>query len=359
MSVKIAFAGDLHKRSKDITTIEGYVNCTIAVQKSLMKLIKDLNIDYFISLGDWYDKGYAVDVAASLADYDIDIQMSQLLKGNFYGLIGNHIRLNMDSNPELHIIQPHSLYKSRRASLREEQIMKTPDLLRINDVQISFMHHKKDVSDALMYKPNRREWAKYHIALFHTPAIVPNAQLVSTRYGYNSSSNLKISQTLEGVELAIVGDIHTPLGQFAVNTKTGQATMIVPGSLTNTDSSEENRHTSIMIPILTIEEDSTVKLEYYNFDMKTNLLTFKKKNVEASRARLKTLRGNVVKELHESEDVVAVLGGQETVYTSLNAFMQVQQYTEKDKKLIRQVIDNPEDLDSLVRLYRDDEIFET
>ena len=358
MAVKVAFAGDLHKRSKDITTIEGYVNCTIAVQKSLMCLIKDLKINYFISLGDWYDKGYAVDVASSLADYDIDIQMSELLQGKFYGLIGNHIRLNMDSNPELHIIQPHPVYKSRRASLRKEQIMKTPNLLRIHDVQISFMHHQKDITNVLLYQPHREEWAKYHIALFHTPMIVPNSQLIKTKYGYHSSTNLKIRQVLEKVDLAIVGDIHTPLGQFPVNTQTGRTTMIVPGSLTNTDSSEENRHTSIMIPILTIKEDSTVKLEYYNFDMKTNLLTFKKKNVEISYDKLKTLRGKVEKDLHKSEENISILNNQENVYTSLNAFMQAQQYTEKDKKLIRQVIHNPGDLETLIHIYKEDDFLE-
>ena len=60
---KILFAGDLHKRAKDITTIEGYVNCNIAVQSALIEEIEKRNIDYFVSLGDWYDKGYIGDVS--------------------------------------------------------------------------------------------------------------------------------------------------------------------------------------------------------------------------------------------------------------------------------------------------------
>lgn len=353
MSVKIGFAGDLHKRPKDITTIEGYVECTISVQRKLMQAIKDLRLDYFISLGDWYDKGYSSDVSSGLADYDIDIEMSNILKGNFYGLIGNHIRLNMDSNPELHIIQPHPVYKSRRACFREEQIMKTPDILRVGNVQISFMHHKKDVNDVHAYKPTRRDWAKYHIALFHTPSIVPNAQLIHTNYGYNASSNSSIGETLQGVDLAIVGDIHNPIGQFEVHTPTGNLTMIVPGSLTNTDASLQNRHEFILMPIITVEDDDSVKVEYYHFDLLTNLLTFKQKNVEASREKLKSLRGKAVKSLHESDDIVAVLGRSENAYTSLNAFMQAQQYTDVDKQLIRHVLNKPDDLDGLVRIYRE------
>lgn len=352
MGWKIGLAGDLHKRAKDISTIQGYVNCNIAVQRDLMRLIKETNMDYFISLGDWYDKGYTSDVSASLADYDIDIEMANLLNGKFYGLIGNHIRLNMDSNPELHLIQPHPVYKSRRTVIRQEQVMKTPKMLRLGTVQISFMHHNKDVDDVFAYKPRREEWATYHIALFHTPSIVPNAQLVKTNFGYNASSNSKIGEVLNGVDLAIVGDIHTPLGQFNINTPTGTTIMVVPGSLTNVDSSEDNRHTSIMLPVISIDDDSSVKLEYIHFDLKTNLLTFMKKNIEESKEKLKSLRGKPVRDLHGDDDIVSIIGRRENAYTTLNGFMQASGYTDVDKQLIRSVINNPADLDSLIKIYK-------
>ena len=351
MSVRVMFAGDLHKRSKDITTIEGYVECTIAVQKELMRCFGELQIDYFVSLGDWYDRGYTVDVAASLSDYDIDMQMSRQLGGKFYGLIGNHIRLGMDSNPELHIIQPHPVYKSRRPVLRQEQVMKTPDVLRIGDVQISFMHHKKDAQDVSEYKPNREPWAKYHVALFHTPSIIPTQHLQGTMYSYNTSPTSKIAKVLEQVDLAIVGDIHIPLGTFTVGTGQGSTVVVVPGSLTNTDASDANRHASIMIPILEIDKASSVKLSYYNFDLLTNRLTFKKKNVERSMERLRSLRGKANGDLHEPEDVVAVLSTPEQAYTSLNAFMQSKGFTDKDKQLIRCVLNEPGNLEKLQEIY--------
>lgn len=345
------FAGDLHKRSKDITTIEGYVECTNRVQHALMEDIKSLGVDCFVSLGDWYDRGYAVDVAASLADYDIDIEMSRLLGGRFYGLIGNHIRLNMDSNPELHIIQPHPVYKSRRPVIRKEQIMKTPTVLRVDDVQISFLHHRKDAAGALDYRAARAEWAKYHIALFHTPYIVPASRLADTDYGYSTSHTSKISQALEGVDLAIVGDIHNPLGSFVVPNVTGNTTMIVPGSLTNTDASVRNRHSMIMIPVLDIQ-GGTVSVSYHNFDLQVNRLTFKQKNVEASKERLKTLRGKSVQDLHDPRDIAAVLGSPESIYLSLNAFMQAQGYSDVDRRLVQHVLDRPEDIEELVNIYK-------
>ena len=81
---RIMFAGDLHKRAKDITTTEGYVNCTLAVQRALMQEIQNKDVTKFVSLGDWYDRGYSSDIAASLSDYDIDIKMNELLHGEFY-----------------------------------------------------------------------------------------------------------------------------------------------------------------------------------------------------------------------------------------------------------------------------------
>lgn len=354
MKVRIMFAGDLHKKSKDITTIEGYVECVNAVQRALMSDIKTLFIDYFISLGDWYDKGYATDVAASLADYDVDLEMSRILNGNFYGLIGNHIQLNMDSNPELYIIQPHPEYSVRRRMIRAEQIMKTPKILRIGNVQISFMHHSSKAKDILDYKPKREHWAKYHVALFHTPWIIPYGMLENMSYRHNTSPTSKIGETLEGVDLAIVGDIHTPLGQFPVNTLTGTTTVIVPGSLTHTDASEESRHSSIMIPILDIKDNDRVSLSYHNFDLRINMLTFKKKNVENSREKLKNLKGKAISKLHAPEEVIAYLSKPEQVYTSLNTFMKVQGYTTMDKKLIQKVISDPGNIEELVRIYQEE-----
>lgn len=352
------FAGDLHKRSKDITTIEGYVRCCRKTQEDIMKACTQLGVTKFVSLGDWYDKGYNADVAASLSDYDIDIKMANQLNGEFYGVIGNHIRIGMDSNPELHIIQPHNVYKSRAEVTRTEQIMRTPKVLRVHDVQISFMHHMMGVDNAEAYKPMREPWAKYHIALFHTPAVIPNAQLSKARYGYNTSSNTVIGRTLEGVDLAIVGDIHMPLGQFSIGTPTGTTTMIVPGSLTNTDSSEETRHSTINIPIVVIDDESNVTLKYHMFDLNVNLCTFKRKNNEKATEKLKMLRGKTLPTLHEQagSESVTYTGATLNPYTTLSGFMKAQGYTDTDKKLVSAIMRTPEDLDALVRIFYNDEL---
>ncbi len=72
MKYKVLLGGDLHKRMKDITTIKGYVEVCNQIQIDLMDKIKEHNITHFISLGDWFDRGYCSDVAAALTHTDID-----------------------------------------------------------------------------------------------------------------------------------------------------------------------------------------------------------------------------------------------------------------------------------------------
>ncbi len=355
-TIRILVAGDLHKRAKDITTIEGYVNCTKAVQQKLMDEIIDKDVDIFISLGDWYDKGYATDVAASLADYDLDIKMSNLLKGNFLGLIGNHIRLGLDSNPELHIIQPHEVYKTRCATPRQEQIMKTPKSIVVNNVQISLVHYNPNERDARTYKVERDPNVRYHIALYHTHLVVPCAQLQGTGYEYITSRSDAICDALSNVDLAIVGHIHKPLGSFTIDTSSERQTkMIVPGSLTNTDAGMGSRHTEVRLPLIDIALDGSVAYRSLGFNILTNMVTFREK-VSGDAYKLKTLRGKALKELHKDKevDLDRIF---ESSLLSFSNFMLKRGYTDRDKKLIRSVITAPSDLNQLLSIYKDEVVY--
>lgn len=353
MSTKLMFAGCLHKRPKDITTIRGYTNCNRQVQLSLMEEIVKNKIDKFVSLGDWFDKGYGTDTAASLIDTDLDRQMSTMLNGEFYGVIGNHIRLRLDSNPELFLIQPHPTLKMRKDVRREEQIIKTPDYLLIDGVQISFMHYDNNAVTAVDYTPTRLPQAKKHIALFHTPYVIPAMKLYELNMQYDASSNSRISECLNDVDLAIVGDIHKPLGQFDINHSNGKVTtMIVPGSLTNTNAGMGSRHTSINIPIIEIH-DGTYKLSYLFFDLKTNLLTFQNKTAEKEEDKLKSIRGNTVSNLYSDADEVSVTSKlhSDKVTMSLNMFMRQQGYTPSDMEIVKRVIHAPSDIKGIVGAY--------
>lgn len=355
MKYKILIGGDLHKRMKDLTTIRGYVNGCRKVQLDIIKTLKEGGFTHFISLADWFDKGYGSDVAAALAHTDIDRELMEAVNGNFYGLIGNHIRIRMDSNPELFLIQPHPYYRSRHSVTRPEQIIKTPKDLILNGVQIHFMHWFKEAESALDYKALIDERCHYHIGLYHTEYIIPSSQMVSAGMNMEVSDNSKISAALDKIDLAIVGHVHKPLGTFVINKNDGTTTtMIVPGSLTNTDAGMISRHDYVDMPVIEIDEDGVVTLSYHRQTLHTDELIFMRKNIsDDTREKLKSLRGNTKETLYGELEQTTFIG-ESSGFISLNSFMKQQGYTAGDRSLIKTVIHNPDNLDELLSIYKED-----
>ena len=348
-------AGDLHKRMKDITTIRGYTKVCNEIQLDIMDLIKRLEVTHFISLSDWFDRGYGSDVAAALAHTDIDRDMHDLLNGNFYGLIGNHIRIRMDSNPELFLIQPHPVYQSRHKVNRDYQIIKTPKELILNGVQFCFMNYNPQAESAFDYKAMINPNCHYHIGLYHTEYIIPYQYLAAMGIRTTVNDNSKIGKALEDIELAIVGHVHKAIGKFVINkVDGGSTTMIVPGSLTNTDAGEASRHDSIDIPIIDIDDDGHVSLWFQTLDLRTDELTFMKKEIsEDKRTKLKSLQGNSKEKLYEELEAVTFVG-ESSGFMSLNTFMNEQGYTSGDKAMIRSVINDPDNINVLIQTYKED-----
>ncbi len=354
---KILFAGDLHKRMKDIATISGYADVCIETELDLMRKVKELGCTEFVSLGDWFDKGYGSDTSAALAHTDIDREFAKIVKGNFFGLIGNHIRINLDTNPELFLIQPHPYYKSRHRVIRKTQVIRTPEYLMFGNVQISFMHYNKDATNAMAYTPTRKSNTKFHIALYHTPYVVPTYQLHNIGMVQHVNENSAISIALTGVDYAIVGDIHKPIGSFKISKSDGDTTvMVVPGSLTNTDAGLGSRHSSIEMPYIEInDETDEVDISYVHFDLRINELTFMDKTLKKEdRDKLKAIRGNNQATLYEGIENVSITDPGTLDYLSLNAFIAKQGYTENDKKILKSVMKEPENIDKLLSLYSED-----
>lgn len=340
-------AGDLHKRMKDISTIKGYCNACKNVQLDIINFIKQNGVTHFISAGDWFHGGYGSDVAAALCHTDIDRDMAEALNGNFYGVIGNHIRIQMDSNPELFLIQPHPVYRSRHDVNRNEQIIKTPDRIVLNGCEFLLKHWNPVADGALDYKCELDPECKHHFAIFHTEQIIPAPLLHGLNMGHVISDESNISKALNGVEIAIVGHIHKVIGSHVIRSTNGKDTlMIIPGSLTNTDAGKKARHDYIDIPIITIYESGEYKLEYHRQTLHTDELTFYQKTEEDT-GKLKSLNGNTKENLYSELQATAFIGDNQQFLT-LNRFLESQGYTKSDKTQIRSVIRNPEDIDTLV-----------
>lgn len=348
MKHKIGFAGDLHKRPKDISTIKGYVKCCDKVQDSLVDMMISEELTDFISLGDWYDKGYVDDVSSALADTSREEYISKLLNGKFYGVIGNHIRLRLDSNPELMLIQPHPTIKSRKAVKRTEPIIKTPSHIKYGNVQISLVHHMPDAESLEDYTIHRLPGVKYHVAVVHDPRFIPNHKLSLTQHPPTRTLDSQIARVLAGVDLCICGDIHMPLGMFDVSPTTK---MIVPGSLTNTNAGVRGRHSSIKIPILTVDDETdAVEFSYFNFDLHLNMLTFDEKGDQKVSEKLKTLQGNNLQSLYGDKSVEGIMSSG-IASLSFGSFLKEQNYTDNDKKLIKNVLKEPVNILELIRIH--------
>lgn len=354
MRYKVLMGGDLHKHQVDITTIQGYTAAVRTVQQDIMEFIRENGITHFVSLGDWYNSGYGSDTAAALAHTDIDREMAELLDGNFYGLIGNHIKIRMDSNPELFLIQPHNMYVSRHPVERDYQIIRTPKELILNGVQFHFMHWNKDAESAYEYKAMINKDCHYHVGLYHTEYIIPSHMLAGVNMNIRND-NSKVAAALDGIDLAVVGHVHKPIGKFKINKADGTATtMIVPGSLTNTDAGLISRHEYCDMPVLEIDDNGEVTLSFHRQSLHTELLTFYQRKIsDETRDKLKSIYGNTKETLYEELEATTFVG-EASGFQTLSMFMRQNNYTPGDKALVRNTIQSPDDIDMLMHVYKED-----
>ena len=352
MKYKILVVNDFHKKMKDVTTIKGYVDVQNKVQSELTDSIVKEGFNKVIINGDWYDGGYGSDTASVLAHTEADRKMYETLGGELYGVIGNHIRVRMDSNPELFLIQPHPYFKTRVPVDRDYQIIKTPDKLLLNGVQISLCHHNRYAKGARDYIVERDENAHYHIALYHTEDVIPSNVLYNAGYGTMVSEDSQIAECLWNVDYAIVGHIHKPIGAFPIRLPNGRVcTMCIPGSLTNTDSGLNARHDYVDAPVIEIDDDGKVTHSYFRINMHTDELHFAEK-VDNSATKLKTIRGNAKKNLYtDEEEITTLFENDPKTFTSLNSFMLKQGYSDSDKELIQTVLDSPTDIKKLMEIW--------
>ena len=358
---RILFGGDLHKRMRDIATIRGYCKACTQIQLDIMDYIRENGVTDFYSLGDWFDGGYGSDVAAALVHTELDSRMSRLLNGNFYGLIGNHIRIKMDSNPELFLIQPHPYYTSSHTVSRKEQIIKTPTHKAYEAggkvaLEIHLQHWNPVSEGAKDYAVKDDVWKSpdsYKITLFHTEEIIPGQLLSSLNMGYEISNETVISNALGQTDLALVGHIHKVIGKHLIKDPTGlKSTLLyVPGSLMNTDSGMRARHDHVDLPVVDVLSDGSVKVYEYSQSLHLEMQEFFVKTSEENAVKLKSLRGNTLDTLYGDMEASAFIGDSSS-FVSLNTFFERQGYTQNDKALCKTVIKSPEDINVMREIYK-------
>jgi len=270
MKAKLLITTDLHKRDVDFSTISGYSRAVDQVQLDLLDCIRDRQVTHMIQCGDWYDKGYRA-ISRTQNDRNLDEEFKRRLNKNFYMCIGNHFFIERDNNPEMYLIQPHPTLKPTKPVIAFEPVIRTPNGFKIGTVQISLFHFSKESKN---YRAVRDADTTFHIGIYHDHTVVPKSALDAAHFPYTDTNSSYINSVLENVDLAIVGHIHTQIGVIKIGVNNRTVPMVIPGSMCITKNDPSEIHTHVDLPLITIEDDNSVKFEFVRFSLHTEFLTF-------------------------------------------------------------------------------------
>lgn len=268
---RILFVSDTHKRYKDSASIKGQLLAQNLVQQDIIDAIHEEEITHVLIGGDWYDRGFH-GLGPAFGSMEMDRRLSAAVNGNVFLCVGNHFYLERDENPEMYIIQPNEMIKtSLDIPLPDKPIFKVTRKLRIGDVQISFFHFSKLDK---RYIAEKDEGVKFHIGVYHDDKCVPT--WVGEMDGYSSNTSVNTLNTLyNNIDLALHGHIHSKVGVVTYELMDGRKVPLwIPGSMTITQNKESAKHTEVTLPIITINDDSTVEVSGRTFSTHMDLLKF-------------------------------------------------------------------------------------
>lgn len=337
MLAKILFDTDLHKKDTDPESIVGYTAITDLIQVDRIRYIQEHGITHYIHGGDLYDRGF-FDTGRSLNDRNLDEMLSTVVNGNAYLCVGNHMFIERDANPELYLIQPNDTYRPLKPFISFQPVFKVVDKLKLGTVQISFMHYNKEE----YYVPLRDPDTTFHIAVFHTDKVLP--QSFRTEAGYFGESNSTyINNVLAGVDIAFIAHVHVPLGVRSY----GNTTMFIPGSAMITKNDEREKHRSVSLPVITINDDCTVTTEMATFSTHIEKLKF---HETKRRKKSKTTLTELPKDnfFNPERDVTEAL--------TLESYLTAKGYKQKYINILDAAMKGVPDLYTLINLLAESEL---
>lgn len=261
---------DRHKKDTDFQTIKGFCEATSLVSDDIEETVKRRKVTHIIHMGDLYHRGYQKQDSQYVDTYD-DFRLSQMVNGNYYGVVGNHLLLERDANPEFYLIQPNKYPALQPVSKRKfkKQVIRLEDELIIGPVQFSFFHFSK--TDKHYYR-ERANGIKYHIGLYHDDEVVPN----SVRRACGLSIDVRseyLRHIYSNIDIGFLGHIHTAIGRATVKLVDGRdVPLYIQGSMCLTSSKISEFHKTVKVPILTIYDDSC-KMSFEEISLHTDVMT--------------------------------------------------------------------------------------
>ena len=320
MLAKILFCSDLHKRDVDPSTIKGYCDATERIQWDIINYIKANGVTHFVSLGDWYDKGYR-STAKSISDVNMDRKIAEAVNGNAYICLGNHRYIELGENPENFICQPSDCVTSPVKVFSEEPVFKAVRSLRIGDVQLSFFHFDRDSKD---YVNSVEPGVSTHIGIYHDDVCVPaNIKAKSGFIGETSSTYL--NRIYSNVDVAIHGHLHVGIAPKRERLMSGKDIMMfVPGAMICTMNKDSYKMPCVKLPILIINDDSSVTYKVVEFNTYVSELQF-----SSARERLQEKAETKAKLFDQgAPSVIAQRSAGELLSTSVVEYLRQRGYTE-------------------------------
>lgn len=327
MLAKILCISDLHKRYHDSESIKGQLAVQQQIQEDIIAFNIQNGITHNIILGDWYDRGFH-GLGPAYGAMEMDRRISASVKGNVYLCVGNHFYLERDENPEMYIIQPNPFIKPQMPiPVPDKPIFKVVPNLRIGNVQIDFFHYNKTNKE---YAATVATGVTYHIGIYHDHTVVPGWVKEQEGLVGASSTQSYFSRIYNNIDFAVCGHIHTKIGTVTMEMcDTGKKVpLLIPGAIGITQNKDQYKHASVDLPVITVNDDSTVTVEMHPFATHIDRLQFSSKKDKRTLMDATIAAADVgnLKQLSVTHADVAM--------TSLPAYLKARGYSEECLRLI-------------------------
>lgn len=294
---------DRHNRDKDFDTVGGFVKVQGLIGNDIINFFKnDTYKDIAVHMGDVFDQGYRSAVA-TYVDSARERRLRDVVDNDNFLVVGNHLYIQRDSNPEFLMLQPDSRFvtKKKLDLVEEDKVFHVIDAIIIGDVQISLVHYQEGNKN---YKRVREPGIKTHIALFHDDNVIPSS-IKQGRGMRTTISSEYLSDVLEDIDMAIVAHWHEAIGKIDIHVNGKLVPMWIPGGLTHTSTSLSERHKAVSLPSFVFTEEG-MRVELVTFKTYLNELKFytsndsdfKKKQKEQMRKEGRMIRA---KEMVEAQ----------------------------------------------------------
>lgn len=266
---------DRHNRDKDFDTVGGFVKVQGMVGNDIINFFNnDKYKGIAVHMGDVFDQGYRSSIA-TYVDSSRERRLKDSVNGDNFLVVGNHLYIQRDSNPEFLMLQPDPRFipKKKLDLVPEDKVYHVIDAIIIGDVQISLVHFQ-EINKS--YKRIREPGIKTHIALFHDDNVIPSS-IKQGRGMKTTISSEYLTDVLEDIDMAVVAHWHEAIGKIDIHVGSKIVPMWIPGALNHTSITMSERHKQVSLPSFVFTEEG-MRVEMVTFKTYLNELKFYESN---------------------------------------------------------------------------------